>query len=124
MKNFLSKIKPDLKAYDGEGCEKNTIPYWEQIDEDGYFYELYVVIKKRRAAIHITDNGLDIEWRKGGGLWTNIDPQNYFPGKKELDWDNILCLLKVLENMDFEGVAYSAEELESLYRKWKDLGEP
>ncbi len=124
-----TKILPFL--YDDDDYDDQTIRYWEQHDEAGYFYELYVVIRSRhnkeidrkRANIVITNEGvsLDIDTDPRTIMHTNIVPQDLFPGKKRLEWDDMYAMVKILENTDLEGVSHNAKEL---YQKWVDLGKP
>lgn len=124
-----TKILPYL--YSNDEYDDNTIRYWEKHNEEGYFYELYVVIHsrydkdidKKRTNIVITPEGvsLDIDTDPKTIRHTNITPNTLFPNKKTLTWDDIMYMVEILENTDLEGVSYNAKEL---FQHWQNLGEP
>jgi hypothetical protein len=108
------KIKSDSK-YD------DTIRYWQTIDNYGYYYELYVIVGNKKASIIITNDGVSIEFlRNKDSIHTNIVPCRLFPNQKELKWDNLIQIIKILEATGCEGKTYSAEEMNEFFEKFKD----
>lgn len=126
------KIKADHEGRDDEYSKgphhKNTVRYWESIDEDGYFYELYVMIDGVKSAIIVTDDGVHIDWRAGrncgGTVHTNIVPRRLFGERKELDWSRLARILKILESTGGEGKSYTPKEMQEEFAEWQRLGEP
>ncbi len=115
------KIGVDLECYDGEnseGYDDDTIRFWESIGDDGYFYELYVLIDGVRGAIHITDCGVDVNFRSGGGFWTNIEPELIFGKCKSLTWEQIFFIIFILEKKSDQVIVenYSKDEEKQLYK--------
>lgn len=104
--------------------DENTIGFYENIDDEGYFYELYVLIDDKKAAIIITDDGISIDFVDGSCIHTNIVPNRLFPNMKSLPWKCLRKIIKILEDTGMEGKHYSAKEEEELYQKWVDLGKP
>lgn len=118
------EITPDPNAYGGDGYDEDTILYHEKVYENWYFYELYVLIDDKSAAIVITDNGVSVDFKSGECTRTNITPKKLFPDSKSLSWKQISKILKVLKNTGIEGKLYSKDEMDALYQEWKSLGEP
>lgn len=113
------KIMPDFEGRIDE-YDDETIRYYEKIDEDGYFYELYVLVDGDKAAIHITDNGVSIEFLWGDTIFTDITPNKIFPEAKELDWDkHIAYILWILKKEKMKTSRTSAEEMKELYYRWQ-----
>jgi len=104
-----------------DGYDDETFRFYESVDADGYFYEVYVLIDKEKAAIAITDNGVSVDFMSGSSIHTNIVPNKMFQGQKFLSWNQIAKILTVLENTDLEGVTYSKEQMESSFQEWKEL---
>ena len=117
------KILPDYKGRNDE-FDENTIRYWEEIDEDGYFYELYILADGEQAAVIIMDNGVHLDYRAGNSIHTNIVPGRLFPNQKELKWSQIAKILSLLEKTDAEGMGFSKTEMDRFYKKWLELGKP
>jgi len=107
-----------------DGYDDKTIRYYEEIDEDGYFYELYVLLDGVKAAIIILDEGVSVDFYSGECNCTNIVPNRLFPNCKSLVWDQLYQIVKTLAKTGIEGRAYSKDEMEASYQKWKSLGKP
>ncbi len=126
------KITPDYKGRDDEwtgGSEdKYTVRYYESIDSEGYFYELYVNVDGIKSAIIITDDGVSIDYRAGSccgsSVHTNLVPRRLFGEKKELTWPYLKRIIRILESTDGEGRFYTKEEMRAQYQEWLDLGKP
>lgn len=126
------KIRPDYEGRNDEWTggpdDKLTVRYYEKVYEDGYFYELYVMIDGVKSAIIITEGGVSIEWRSGPNcdatIHTNIVPKQLFEGLERLTWPHLLKIIKIVESTGGEGLSYSREEMKELYERWKQLGKP
>jgi hypothetical protein len=102
-------IKPD-------GYDKN-IRYYENLDQDGYLYELYVNIKNKKCVIMITDCGVSLHFRDSlDFIQTNIVPSSLFPKCNSLSWKQIEKILKTLEHIGFEGVRFTGDEFKAFYK--------
>ena len=78
------KIKSDSK-YD------DTIRYWQSIDNYGYYYELYVLLGRKKGSIVITNDSVSIDYfTSKESVHTNITPSKLFPNQKELKWNDIV----------------------------------
>ncbi len=107
-----------------DGYDDKTIRYYEEIDETGYFYELYVRIDGQIARIIVLDEGVEVDFDSGECTYTNITPNRLFPNCKSLCWDQLYKIVKTLEKIGIEGKTYSANEMDASLEKWKSLGEP
>ncbi len=112
-------IKPIV--FDDDDYDKNTVRYYTEIDDDGYFYECYVLVDGKKAAIVITDNGVNIDFDSGECLGTNITPERLFPNDKSLSWKQIRKIIRILEKIDGEGKLHSKEYMDAKYEEWKTL---
>jgi hypothetical protein len=120
------KIRPDYKGrkdeWTGTPDDRTTVRYYESIDEEGYFYELYVMIDGVKSAIIITNDGVSIDFRGGpnvgGTIHTNIVPRRLFEGEKELTWDKLEKIIRIIEVTDGEGRSYTAAEMEGQYQQY------
>lgn len=110
----------ELKPKDYPNVEKGTYCWWEGIDEEGYFYEIYVCLDGNEAEIIVTNEGVSIEFRnsKLGFITTNIKPNRLFPKLKKLEWKHLNRIITILESTGFEGRSYSEKESEELYRQF------
>ncbi len=117
------RITPDHKDRN-DGYDKNTVRFYESLDKDGYFYELYVLIDDRKARIIVVNEGVWVDFLEGDSIHTNITPDRLFQNKKLLFWEQLLHIIKILEKTALEGKSYTANEMTELYEKWQSLGEP
>lgn len=94
-------ITPDYKNRNDE-FDDDIIRYYENIDDNGYFYELYVIADGIKSAIVVTDYGVSIEFRsgekEGSVMNTEIVPKRLFPDKKKLSWNDLEQIIKIIEN--------------------------
>ncbi len=117
-------ITPDYKGRNDE-YDENTVRYYEKIYDDWYFYELYVLVHKKKARIVITNRGVSIDFKKSGKtIGTNIDPEGLFGKTKKLKWAQLHKIIKILEKTGLEGKTHSKEEMNELYEEWKRQGKP
>ena len=117
------KITPDFEGRNDDYDEK-TIRYWDGTDEEGYFYELYVLIDSKPAAIIVTDDGVSVDFASGECSHTNIIPKRLYGDQALLVWDQLFKIVQILEKTDIEGRLYSKKKQDNLYNLWKSLGEP
>src|SRR5262245_12010146 len=117
------KISPDYEGRD-DGYDNNTVRFYEEIDDRGYFYELYVLIDSKKAAIVITDAGVSIDFIDGSSIDTNIMPEGRYGKQKSLQWEQLRKIIRIIEATGAEGKVWSKEEMDKFYDKWKSLGEP
>lgn len=113
------KITPDHNNRDDSYDEK-TVRYYESIDKEGYFYEMYVLVDGKKAAVIVTDEGVSVDFTSGVCVHTNIVPNRLFPGKKMLEWSKLHKILKILESTEMEGKVFSAKQMKDRYKKWKN----
>jgi len=93
-------------------------PYSENIDKDGYLYEISIVWKKRDAEIGILNKGCHIAFDDGELVDTNIIPELLFPGKSRLNERELLFILDILEKTNIEGKSYTKEDMDKLYKQY------
>lgn len=101
----------------------SIIPYYEEIGEFSYFYELYVRIYNMKSKIVITNSNVLINFKNGKlagfTMLTSIIPDELFSGSR-LIWDEILQIIKILEDTYCEGELFNShEQFEIIYKKWK-----
>jgi hypothetical protein len=112
-------IKPDCEGRD-DGYDNETFRYYENLSEDGYFYEVYILVGEKKAAVVVTEDGVSVDFLESGKtIHTNIVPKAVFSGHERLTWRQIAHILVVLSNTELEGRSYSKEEMDSLYEVWK-----
>jgi hypothetical protein len=118
------KITPDYKDRN-DGLDNDTVRYYESVDEEGYFYELYVLLNGVKGAIIVTDAGVSVEYREGelGGcvIRTDIIPEDIFGDRKDLNWNRLNYILHLVENNKTNGWVLVSEEMDDLYEYWKSL---
>lgn len=103
----------------------NIIRYYEELHDDYYFYELYVVIDGIKSAIIVTKYGVSVDnLIIDSTIHTNIDPSKLYPEKKELSWNELNRIVILLQRTSCEGKSYSASEMRSAYNKWKNSQDP
>jgi len=120
------KITADYEGRDDE-YDNETIRFYEEVDDEGYFYEVYVLIDGGKAAVIITDEGVSVQWRagekEGGSIITPLTPEKIFPNQKDLTWDDIQKILKILIGMDRKsgaiGEYHSPDGMKELYEQFK-----
>lgn len=117
------KITPDYKGRN-DGYDNHTVRFYESLDDDSYFYELYVLIDGKKAAIIITDDGVSVDMITGESIHTNIVPERLYGKRKSLQWKHLSKILELVEGSEAEGRVFSKQEMEALYEQWKSLGEP
>jgi hypothetical protein len=121
------KITPDYKGRN-DGYDKDTVRYWERVDENSYFYELYVLIDGNKSRIQVTEGGVCVDFKNPinsiSHIDTNIIPKRLFPYKKFLEWEELYKIIKILQATGIEGRAFTVEEEEKLYKEWLKLGKP
>jgi len=118
------KITPDYLGRN-DGLDDDTFRYYEEVDDEMYFYEIYVRINNEKHAIIITGNGVSIDnCSTGQTTTTNIKPNKLFPNCDKLNWEQVSKIIQILENTGLEGKTYSKEEMDALYQEWKDKGCP
>jgi len=115
------KISADFEGRDDE-YDDETIRYYESLSsDDGYFYEVYVLIDGVTAAIIITDDGVSVDFKDSGeSIHTNIVPKFLFGEQHSLTFAKIARIITILESTGTEGRKFSVLEMNSLYEQWKD----
>lgn len=117
------RIMPALTQVDGSPWDDEeddqTIRYYSEINEEGYFYELYVMLNDTHAAIVVNKNGVSIDLSSGESIFTSFEPNEFFNGKEELDWGDLCQIISYLERTNCRGQRVSAEQMESFYDEWK-----
>lgn len=103
-----------------DGCEEGTYRWCDETNEEGYYYEIYVVINDKEAKVIVTEFGVSIEFRDQTAIRTNIVPQRLFPEDKELDWGKLLKILDILEATNCEGKGRSKKQMDELYQQFLD----
>lgn len=94
--------------------------YYEKVDDEGYFYEVYALMNTRKVRIVITDNGVSIECKnKGDVIFTDIDPSMLFPNKKSLTWGDLSVILNKIDDRDHESEFTSGKKMNEMYEYWK-----
>jgi len=105
-------IKPDPEGSN----EPNTFRYYEELTNEGYYYEVYILADDEKACVFVTDDGVSVEFLSGKVISTNITPQRLFPKHKSLEWDGELeRIIKTLRDTDMEGQTFSPEEIQELH---------
>ena len=100
-----------------------TIPYNEDIDEDGYSYEFLINYDGREGLIFICESGGHVEWEDSPGFTAfNLVPERIFGKQEYLNEKQLRALLNIICKIGFEGFFYSEEEVDRLYQKWVDEG--
>lgn len=117
------KITPALTKEDGspwnDGEDDRTIRYCSEVNEEGYFYELYVMLNDTHAAIVVTNNGVSIDFLSGDSILTSFEPNEFFNGKEELDWEDLCRIIDYLDETNCKGRRFTSEQMESFYDEWK-----
>lgn len=117
------KITPDYKGRNDE-YDNNTVRFYESIDDNSYFYELYVLIDGKKAAVIVTNSGVSVDYLTGESVHTNIVPERLYGKRKSLKWKHLSKILEIIESTNGEGKIFSKQDMNALYEKWKSLGEP
>ncbi len=114
-------IKPDFEGRN-DGYDDDTIRYYESIDDDGYFYECYVLVNDKKSRIVITDEGVSIDFKESGEtLCTDIVPKDLFPDHTSLNWNQICKILIILKNERCISEMKSKKFMDDNYEEWKYL---
>ena len=112
-----------------------TIPYDEELDEDGYFYHIWIEYKFddgwRSGVIFVCESGCHLEWAdESGKKWdgkmvdTNIVPKTMFGELKSLQPAQLKYILVILNKNGMDGYTLSKEKVDEMYQEWTNLGEP
>lgn len=117
------KITPDYEGRD-DGYDNDTVRFYENLNDNDYFYELYVLIDSKKAAIIVTNEGVSVDFLDGRSIHTNIVPERLYGKTRSLKWKQLSKILETIEATDAEGKVWSSQEMEAMYNKWKSLGEP
>jgi hypothetical protein len=118
------KISPDYKGRDDQ-YDKHTVRYYEELSESGdYFYELYVLINRKKAAIMVAKDFVVIEWRHykrpcRSHILTNITPGSLFPNERALAWTKLHRIIKILEQIEIEGKSFRPKKIDAVYEEWR-----
>lgn len=107
------KITPDFEGRNDE-YDDDTVRYYEEVNDDGYFYELYVLIDGKKASISVTNSSITVYPTWAGEVPTNMVPSQMFPDLKKLEWKHLRAVLRLLEISSM-----SLEEQDVLYQEWK-----
>ena len=94
--------------------------YHEEIDDEGYSYEVYALMNTRKVRIVITESGVSIECKNSGDIiWTDIDPSQLFPDRKSLEWHDLAIILDKINDRDHESTYSSSDEMKKMFNKWE-----
>jgi hypothetical protein len=91
---------------------------------DRYFYDITFTLADHAHGVIITSDGVSIDWHGGSSTSTNITPNKIFPNRNKLNESELIYIMDLLEEINFEGYIYNPTEMENYYQKWKDLGCP
>jgi hypothetical protein len=83
-----------------------------------YPYCYLVYNKKRNKRVVITPWGVTVEYINGGLMDTNICPDRLYPGRHKLTRKE---QIKIARNA-VEGVYYTPQEVDIIYRMWQEKG--
>jgi hypothetical protein len=115
------RITPDYKGRDDE-YDDDTVRYYEEVRENNYFYELYVMIDGIKSKIVVTKHGVIINSIDGSSIHTNIVPESLFKANS-LTWPNLLKIICIIEDIGAEGKRLSSKEMRNNYSNWKKENE-
>ncbi len=104
-------------------------PYREEIEDDGYHYEISAEWKGAQAWIEVFDFGVHVELEdpKGQGevkeyLMFDIIPSKIFKNKSKLEPDDLIEILKTIMNIginESKSHKVSAAVMNKCYKYWK-----
>lgn len=112
------EITADFKGFN-DGLDDDVIRYWKNETEDGYIYELYVLIDSRKASITVLSGGISVDYQDAAceTVHTNIVPGKIYQDRSKLTWDELDSLIEILQNTGCEGKIYYRDEMEALYQQ-------
>jgi len=116
-------IKPDLQCENREGLDDETFTYYEDVDDQGYYYEIYAVVDGKRAAIVVWEASVHVDFVTGENIATNITPGSLFPERTSLNWKHLARILVILATTGCEGKYKSREEMDKVFHQWLDSDE-
>jgi len=131
----MKKITADFEDRN-DGYDDETVRYYEEISDRGYFYEVYVLIEGDKAKINITEEGVSVDfWDEeiqgaNGSMMFKLTPNKLFPDRKFLEWENIEKIIKYVaiildaDNLNEIATYFTADEMDNFYKEWKTLGKP
>lgn len=90
----------------------------ELLDDDGYCYEFGFAWDDRQGCLCICNFGVHIEWEdmKGGWVLTNLIPDKLFPNQQKLKPSQVLQIMGMLINNDFDGKTFTAKEVSKIQK--------
>lgn len=105
-----------------ETAKMGEFYYNEEIDEEGYFYEIQAEYKKEPVDIIILETGVSIDYiNKGYHVHTNIIPNNLFGELLKLEPKHLEEILRIIAITGGEGKSYDTQKM---FKEWQELGEP
>lgn len=101
-----------LEAKSGE-----HFPYSEELDEEGYFYRISVVWRKRDGELIIAPDGVSLSFDDGDSIHSNIIPRGLFGEVLKLTEEQLEKIILAL----VEGRPFSKKEMDDLYEYWTKM---
>lgn len=90
-------MKYDKLLIDDNGEE---FPYYELIDDDGYFYGISIIVDGKDGQLCIMNHGTDIQFDDGSMIDFNFSPEDLFAGKTKLSEKDLLSIMDHLSSAE------------------------
>jgi len=94
--------------------------YTETITENDYAYEIDTTLDDAQVEIFISSGGVSICYQDGANH-TNITPNSLFPHAKKLSNTQLIYLLDLLHNINYEGRFLYADEINEIIEEQEEL---
>lgn len=100
------------------------LPYSEELDEEGYVYNVLINCDGKEGLIFICESGVHVEWQgKKGFIDTNLCPKRIFGKFNRLDDSQLKQIITTLININFEGFYVNEKKLNKLIKKYEEKSE-